>query len=300
MLINKVVHKLGFLRKFPRPIAKIFFKFLIFFDHIFFEVRVFFLSLFLGKNNKVSKALKDLKNNGVAVISNFYGDEETKKIKDECIKYLDKIPVEKLKTRDYIDNMPVTLGNTKLYFERLGGSIKFKGLNNVSNYLKNIIRKYEIDLLIKTYHLILSEPLIVYNVTHTGSFQHPVMLNPEVNDKAIAGNPHLDLYFHQLRCFIALSDVEETNGPTIYYKKSLNINEIKKNHLNLILESFDFKVDKNESHVINSKKIEYLDNMKAKSILKCKKGDLVLMDLKTVHYGTVPKNGERHLLWLYY
>ena len=35
-------------------------------------------------------------------------------------------------------------------------------------------------------------------------------------------------------------------------------------------------------------------------VLNCKKGDLVIIDLKTAHHGVVPKKGERHLLWFYY
>ena len=37
-----------------------------------------------------------------------------------------------------------------------------------------------------------------------------------------------------------------------------------------------------------------------KSYLECQKGDLALIDLKTPHYGALPKTGERQLLWFYY
>jgi len=51
---------------------------------------------------------------------------------------------------------------------------------------------------------------------------------------------------------------------------------------------------------INETELNRLSQECKKLSLNCKKGDLGLIDLKTVHHGVLPKNGERHLLWLYY
>ena len=54
-------------------------------------------------------------------------------------------------------------------------------------------------------------------------------------DEAIAGKPHVDLYLHKLRCFVALNDINQDNGATVYYNKSLQSKILKKYHTNLFL-----------------------------------------------------------------
>ena len=66
-----------FVKRIPRPIAKPLFLLIISFDDIFLKTRIYLFSLFCGKQNKVLKALKDLKTHGVAVIPNFYNDKST-------------------------------------------------------------------------------------------------------------------------------------------------------------------------------------------------------------------------------
>ena len=108
-MIYKILTKLKIISKLPREIAKPLLKLIIAFDEIFWRFRIFLFTLFLPKKNKFKKAFIELKNTGVSVIPNFYSNEETSNIKNECIKELDKLPFDKLATDDYISNL--NLGN---------------------------------------------------------------------------------------------------------------------------------------------------------------------------------------------
>ena len=296
ILIFKNIIKF-FVKRIPRFIAKPLFLFIISLDDILLKTRIYLFGIFYGKQHKVSKALKDLKTYGVAIIPNFYNEKEVTDMKNSCIEHLDSLPLEKLKTDEYISNMNVNINNQEVYLERLGGSLKLKGINN---FFKDIGKRIEMKLINLIYHLSFKGPFLIYNLTHDGSFKHPAVPMPKTNDEAIAGKAHVDLYKHHLRCFIALDDVRNDNGPTVYYKNSMNFKEIKENHLNLFLKDFDFNLDKGGDHYLNEKKKSFLEKKNLKSKLTCKKGDLALIDLKTAHYGTLPEKGQRHLLWLYY
>tara|TARA_B100001996_G_scaffold371278_1_gene346442 strand:+ start:40 stop:960 length:921 start_codon:yes stop_codon:yes gene_type:complete len=306
MIIVKIFRKLililkriikFFVKRIPRVIAKPLFLLIINLDDILLKARIYFFSLFCGKKHRVSKALYDLKTYGVAIIPNFYSEKEVTDIKNNCIRQLDSLPLEKLKTEEYIPNMKVNIDNQEVYLERLGGSLKLKGINN---FFKDVGKRIEMKLINLIYHLSFKGPFLIYNLTHDGSFKHPAVPMPKINDEAIAGKAHVDLYRHHLRCFIALDDVKNDNGPTVYYKNSMNIKEIKENHLNLFLKDFDFNLDEGGDHYLNETKKNFLEEKNLKSKLICKKGDLALIDLKTAHYGTLPQKGQRHLLWLYY
>ena len=300
MILEKITNKLGFIiKKIPYKIVKPFLFLIILFDNFFLRLRINLLNVFFSKS-KILKAMIDLKNDGVAIIPNFYNEEQVSQIKNNCIKQLDEIPISEIEKNEDILNMSVRINNQELKLERLGGSLKLKGLQKINDFFKKIGRSFEINLITLVYHLNLSRPFLIYNITHDGSFKHYAILNPKPSDEAIAGKPHVDLHLHKLRCFIALNDVKKNNGPTVFYKNSMNLKEIKKNHLNLFLENFKFHIDENGSHILNEKKLDYLEKTEGKSLLTCSKGDLVLIDLKTAHYGTLPKEGERHLLWFYY
>ena len=81
MLLEKITNKLGFIiKKIPFKVVKPFLLSIMFFDDIFLKLRINLLNIFFSKN-KISKALKELKNNGVAIIPNFYSEEQISKIK---------------------------------------------------------------------------------------------------------------------------------------------------------------------------------------------------------------------------
>lgn len=299
-MINNIISKFTFIKKINIKFAKPLLLLIINFDDIFFKFRIFITNIFLPKKYKIiKKALNELRTNGVAVIENFYSNKEIQIIKYECFQLLEYVEAEKISKNEYISAEPININNITLYLEKLGKSIKLKGLNNINSFFKQIGRKLENNIITLVYQLSLSKPYLVYNVSHDGSILHPVLKDYSKNSsEAIAGKPHVDLPLHQLRAFVALNDVEEENGATVYYKSSMNSELLKSNHLNLFLENFGFDIDNENSHYINNEKLSNLSC--ERSILKCKKGDLVLIDLKTAHYAVLPKKGERQLLWFYY
>ena len=234
-MIYKILFKLKFLSKLSQNIAKPLFSTIIYLDHKFLKFRIFLISIFLRKDNKVKIALKDLRENGVAIINNFYSEKEIDEIKKECNSVLDKIPLEKATNTEYIQAASVNIDNSTIYLEKLGKSIKIKGLNFLNNFFNKIGKKLELNLITLTYHLNSNKPYVLYNVTHNGNATHPILKDYSKNEtkEAIAGKPHVDLFIHKLRCFVALNDINSDNGATIYYDKSNNSKVLKKYHLNL-------------------------------------------------------------------
>ena len=117
--------------------------------------------------------------------------------------------------------------------------------------------------------------------------------------KMIAGQPHVDMQFHSLRCALALDHINDDNGPTIIFKKSMKTKKIKKNHINIFLEKFGFDIKNESGHNLNDDDLQYLEKCSKKIKITCKKGDLILLDLKSAHYQSILKRGQRHLLWHY-
>ena len=295
-MIYKILTKLKIIAKFSRVIAKPLLKLIIAFDEIFWRFRIFLFTLFLPNKNKFKKAMIELKNTGVSVIPNFYSGEETLNIKNECIKELDKLPFDKLATDNYIANLDLDSG---LRVEKLKGSLKLKGLQKINTYLYKITNNIKCNLITFVYQLTTHKPFLIYNVVHDGSFSHPSVPEP-CGTEMIAGQAHVDLSIHQLRCAIALEDIEKDNGPTACYKRSMYLKEIKQNHLNMLLEQFNFKPENGGGHYIIEDKLKFLEEKIDKTYVTCKKGDLLLMDLKSVHLATPLKSGQRHILWYHY
>ena len=80
----------------------------------------------------------------------------------------------------------------------------------------------------------------------------------------------------------------------------MHLKEIKRNHLNMALEKFNFEPESGGGHNITNDKLKFLEAKVDKIYVTCKKGDLLLMDLKSVHLATSLKSGQRHILWYYY
>ena len=51
---------------------------------------------------------------------------------------------------------------------------------------------------------------------------------------------------------------------------------------------------------VNEEKLKFLEKKADKISATVNRGDLMLLDLKTVHYASPLKSGERHILWYYY
>jgi len=295
-LITRIVDKFHFIEKLPKKVANPLLKLIIISDDLFWKFRILLTTLIIGKKNKIGKALSELKDTGFAIIPKIYSEKQISKIKEECIRQLDGLPFDKLNTGEYVPNLVLENG---LRVEKLEGSIKLKGLHKINLFFKKIGRDFSTNFISLVYHLSSSKPFLVYNVTHDGSFKHPAIPEP-CNTKMIAGKTHVDMSLHQLRACLVLDDINKENGPTVLYKNSMNLNLIKQNHLNLFLEQFKFKPNEGGGHFVNENKLKFLEEKVAKIYATAKKGDLILMDLKTPHLASTLGVGQRHLLWYYY
>lgn len=296
MITRKIILKFRFINKLPRKFAKKILLAFINFDDLFLKFRIFIFTLIIGKKSKIGKALFDLKQNGVAVIPNFYSEVEITKIKEECLKQLDKLPFDDLSEGKRQTNLHL---DNDLRIEKIRGSIKVKKLNVINQFFKKVGRDFKTNLITLIYTLSSSKPFLVYSVTHDGSFNHKSVPEP-CTKEMIAGEPHLDTFSHELRFIVPLEEVTKENGPTICYKGSMHLKEIKEIHLNMLLETFKFKPDEGGSHFVNKDKTKLLEEKFGKTYLTGNKGDLILLDLKTPHYASNLKNGQRHILWYYY
>ncbi len=293
-MIDKIVNRMGFLRKLPKSLAKPLFNIFIFIDEVFWKLRMKFFMFFLSRGSSISSVLSQLENNGYAVFNQYYDEDQIDQIKRECTKLLDVLPEKEIRSKEKIDNLILENG---LVIEKLKESIKIKKLDKFNNFFKNIAKNSKIKIISKVYQLT-SGPLLVYNLVHDGAYKHPATFTSR-GGKMIAGQPHIDMSTHSLRCALALDDIHEDNGPTVVFKKSMNMKRFKKNHTNIFLETFGFKIGDESGHNLDNKDIDYLENNSEKVKVVCKKGDLILIDLKTAHYQSILNKGQRHILWYY-
>ena len=278
-------------------------------DDIFLTVRIFLVCNFLSKNKRITNALRDVNKNGVGIISNFYNEEKIEELNRECSKMIDSIPVEKFINRHEIQQEPISIDDKQIYIEKFGPSTKIKFLKNFNNFFNMITKNPEIALINKVYHLnFFYGPEIFYHHSNDGSSNHPIFKSNEdkreisslkLDKKDQTQRPHIDLYLHRLRAFIALNDVDISNGGTSYYEKSHKAKCLKTSSKNLFLQDFKFDT-KTQDHYVSEDLMKEVSQESKKLDIKCKKGDLVLMDLKTVHHANRVIKGERKILWFYY
>lgn len=294
-MIKLIINRLTFIKKLPINFAKKIIGALIVFDHFFWKIRILLFSIIMSKNSRVKKILNDLAKNGYAVYENYYDSKETEAIKQECEKTLNFLPLDQVAPQQNIPNLMLKNGVT---VEKLDGSLKIKRLGLIDNYFKEIAKKIEIRLIYLIYQISWHPPLLIYNLVHDGSYKHPAM--PQAaGKKMIAGQPHIDSAIHSLRCALALEKVKSDNGPTVVFEKSMYFNKIKEAHLNLLLNNFNFDTGDKSAHNINQEDLKLLENSSKRIELTCNKGDLLLVDLKNLHYQKILDKGQRHLIWYY-
>ena len=134
---------------------------------------------------------------------------------------------------------------------------------------------------------------MIYSLTHDGSFKNK-NVEGSFKGKMIAGDPHLDSPIHEIKAFVALNDIMISNGPFASVKKS------NKFDLNLMNNYLGMHKGIPNSEIINS---NYVDKKsKISGIFKAtvKKGDLVIIDTRSIHYASSLISGKREMLWFYY
>ena len=264
------------------------------------KLRITVLILFVGKKNNLGKALNGLKTKGYYVFESYFSINEVEEIKKNCYNQLNSIPnnyLSKYKSDDYIDNLEIK--EIKISIERMSGSIKLKNINQSGGYLQKISQNFFLLSLsfIQQFKLA-KKALLIFSLSHDGSLKNNKVPGSVSNKKNIAGELHFDTYYHSLKAYVPLEDISQENGPFAYLEGSSTDNSLNHNYFNLAKMNHNLKSDIQLPHQIS-------ENFKNKYENKIfygnqKKGDLVIMDTKGVHFASTLKKGQRELLWFYY
>ena len=243
------------------------------FDQIINEIniRLMFFRMFFFKK-EIKQCAIEIKRNGYIILRSGYFNkninldstiQECKKIKNKCSDVL-----------------------------KLKGSIRYKRLEKYSSYIKS---------------LTLNQRWIDLNYLYTFKKSIPVTMLSEtrkINDESkvneiFAEYPHFDIFKHQLKIALALTDIEIDNGPTeilprtssyqfgafiSYFSSWLALNRVTNDTKPFLSDKFIKKLYKNN---------------KPKK-LTLKKGELLIFDTRNFHKATKIFNGKREILWFYF
>lgn len=227
---------------------------------------------------KFRNTLKNLKENGYVIFKKYYSEEEVKQISDECNFQLNNIQI--------VDNI-----------ERIPGSIKLKNLGKNNFFFKKIQQNFFLKIIAIIYSfklkLIRNGALMIYSLTHDGSFKNK-NVEGSFKGKMIAGDPHLDSPIHEIKAFVALNDIMISNGPFASIKKS------NKFDINLMNNYLGMHKGIPNSEIINSNYVAKKSKISGIFKATVKKGDLVIIDTRSIHYASSLISGKREMLWFYY
>jgi len=261
------------------------------------RLRIRFLSQ-LGKRKRLGTVLGQLYKEGIAVIPNYYSDEELVLIDQYCSKALKES-----------EDKPAD----EILIARRGGSVRLKQLQKKYPLLRRFSEDIFIVFINIVFSLRIRFPNLIYSVTDTKAYQSVT----EQEAKYLFGiNYHFDNYFHQLKAIVVLEDVRPENGPTSFIPNSSGIHW---NQFNYFL--FKYKGNKVKVKSCNTYKTiqeglekrvyddsEFLENdfcesliaKKTPQLITANRGSLVLFDTRNIHRATPPESGCRRLLWMYF
>jgi hypothetical protein len=262
--------------------------------------RLNFIIFFTGKKNNLGKALNGLKTKGYYVFNGYFSNHEVEQIKKNCHDQLNSIPsnyLSKYNSDDYIENLEIKEKN--ILIERMSGSIKLKKINETGNYLQKISQNFFLLLISFIQQCkIAKKALLIFSLSHDGSFKNNKVPGSVSDKENIAGKMHFDTYYHSLKAYVALEDISQENGPFAYLEGSSTDHLLNKNYLCSARMNHSLKSDIERPHEISENfKINYKDKI---FYGNQKKGDLVIMDTKGIHFASSLKKGQRDLLWFYY
>ena len=243
------------------------------FDQIINEINIrliFFRMFFFEK--EIKQCAIEIKRNGYIVLSSgyFYKNINLESTIQACNKI-------KNKCSDVL---------------KLHGSIRYKRLEKYSSYIKSLtLNQRWIDL---NYLYTFKKSIPVTMLSETKK------INDELKDTEIfAEYPHFDIYKHQLKMALALTDIEIDNGPTeilprtssyqfgalvSYFSSWLDLNKVTNDTKPFLSDKFIKKLYKN--------------NITKKLTLR--KGDLLIFDTRNFHKATKIFSGKREILWFYF
>ena len=264
------------------------------------KLRLSIIILLIGKKNNLGKALNGLKTKGYYVFDNYYSNQEVEQIKESCHFQLNLIPdsyLSKYNVDDYIENLDIEENNISI--ERMSGSIKLKKINQTGNYLKKISQNFFLlSLSLIQQCKLAKKALLIFSLSHDGSFKNDKVPGSVSDKNNIASRMHFDTYYHSLKAYVALEDITEDNGPFAYLEGSSTDHSLNENYLGSARVNHNLKSDIQKPHEISENfKNKYKDKI---FYGNQKKGDLVIMDTKGIHFASMLKKGQRELLWFYY
>lgn len=264
------------------------------------KLRLTFVILFVGKKNNLGKALNGLKTKGYFVFDGYFSINEVEQIKKNCHYQLNSIPnnyLSKYYSDDYIENLEIK--ENKISIERMSGSIKLKNINQTGTYLQKISQNFFLlSLSLIQQCKLAKKALLIFSLSHDGSFKNTKVPGSASNKDNIAGELHFDTYYHSLKAYVALNDISQENGPFAYLEGSSTDHSLNYNYLSSARVNHDLKSDIQKPHQISE---NFKNNYEDKIFYGIqKKGDLVIMDTKGIHFASTLKKGQRELLWFYY
>jgi hypothetical protein len=284
---------------------KIFFKGKLVFINFFvsewlWKLRLTFIIFFVGKKNNLGKALNGLKTKGYYVFDSYFSNHEVEQIKKNCHYQLNSIPdnyLSRYNSDDYIENLEIEENNISI--ERMSGSIKLKKIHQTGKYLQKISQNlFLLSLSLIQQCKLAKKALLIFSLSHDGSFKNHKVPGSVSNKDNIAGAMHFDTYYHSLKAYVALGDISQENGPFAYLEGSSTDHSLNKNYLGHARVKHNLKSDIEKPHEISK---NFKNNYKNKIFYgHQKKGDLVIMDTKGIHFASSLKKGQRELLWFYY
>lgn len=235
-------------------------------------------------------------------MQNYFSETEINLIKKICFDNLNSIPENYFLNRkhdEYIENLEVH--EKKISIERMSGSIKLKKLQNVNNYLDKISKNFFLLFLSFIQQFKLSKKaLLIFSWSHDGTISNSRVPGSVCNKLNIAGELHFDTYFHSLKAFTPLEDVEPENGPFAYLEGSANDKNLFANYVDSLNVKNNLPSSFDKPHQVMGDFIKNNNYEKKIFYGTQKKGDLVIMDTKGVHFASSLKKGQRQLFWFYY
>ena len=278
----------------------------LFIIHIFSQIRLNILILFLKNKILHKNQLAQFKKTGIIKLPNYIPPEKVSEILKECESELDNL--KNISMERIEENLVLKSG---LRVEKIDGSIKIKNLQLANKNLPGLVRNkalyffasfysYGILNIFKFISIFRNGVTLIYNLTHDGSYKHSSVPGASKGN-VIAGMAHFDTPYPIIKGLIALKKIDINNGPFVCYENSNKLSFLIKHNFN-----YFFNITFNKSR---NSKVE--SEMEKNAEIECKNkfnkftaclnpGDLVLFDSRNVHHASTLEAGERQILWVYF
>lgn len=231
----------------------------------------FYLKKFLFQSKKInkfkSKYIDEIKENGYAVIPNYYDDKTCKELREKIDFYIDKYKdTDKVWNDDYDAD------------HRLYSSEDFD----------DIFKKFHTDSFLQD----MADNYFEAEMTNSNTLA--ARIDAKENNLGSGGGWHRDSNFFQFKSIIYLDDVSEENGPFQIFEKSHKYSNV--------VEDMEIMDSEPLSYRFNDNEIEKLEQVKGNSLrnMVAPAGTLLLVDTSAIHRGKPIEKGNRYTLFNYF